>query len=108
MTKENITSAIQAFKEKLIQKFGAETEVYLFGSAARGDAKHDSDIDILVLIQGNVNNALEEEVFDMAFDVELEHDVVFGILVRSKTFWNSSLASVMPLHQNIQKEGIRV
>lgn len=108
MTKEKIQPAVQALKEKLIQRFGAETEVYLFGSVARGDAQKDSDIDILVLISGNVNNALREEIFDLAFDVELDYNVVFGIIVRSKTFWNSSLASVMPLHQNIQKEGIRV
>lgn len=108
MTKEKIQPAIHALKEKLIQRFGAETEVYLFGSVARGDARQDSDIDILVLIVGNVNNALREEIFDLAFDVELDYNVVFGIIVRPKDYWHSKKAAVVPLHKSIQKEGIRV
>jgi len=34
------------------------------------------------------------------------YDVVFGILVESRTFWNSSLAKAMPIHWNIDREGI--
>lgn len=105
---KNTNHAITALKNKLLEKFGASIEVYLFGSAARGDAKQGSDIDVLVLFPGKVNNALEEEIFGLAFEVELKHNVVFGIVVRSKSFWNSGRASVIPLYQNIQKEGIRV
>lgn len=108
MTKQNIQKAINALKTRLTETWGRDTEIYLFGSAARGEAKQDSDIDVLILIPGDVNNALEEEIFGLAFDVELEYNVVFGIVVRSKTFWNSKRASAMPLYQSLQKEGIRV
>lgn len=80
----------------------------LFGSVARGDSQRYSDIDVLVLLPGKVDNTLEEKVFDAAYDIELEYGVVFGIIVYAKDFWASDLAASMPLYQNIRKEGIPV
>lgn len=65
-----------------------------------------SDIDILVLVPGEVNNSIEEEIFGLAYDVELEFNVIFGIVVYSKSFWNSQVASYMPLCRNIKNEGV--
>jgi len=108
MTKEDIKTAVREFKTRLIDKFGAETEVYIFGSAARGDYGAYSDIDILVLLPFEPNNSIEEQVFDIGYDIELEYGVVFGIIVYPKTFWNSEIASSMPLYKNIKREGIGV
>ncbi|MBI5187360.1 MAG: nucleotidyltransferase domain-containing protein [Nitrospinae bacterium] len=108
MDELNIKIAIEELKKRLIDKLGANTEVYLFGSVARGDFARSSDIDLLVLIDGEVNNSIEEEVFDLAYDVELQCNVVFGIVVYSRDFWNSRAASYMPLYKNIKREGARV
>jgi len=80
----------------------------LFGSAARGICGPESDIDILILLPDNVNTRIEEKVIGIAYDIELQHDVVFGIIVYSKDFWCSGVAAVMPLHKNISAEGIHV
>ncbi len=108
MSKVAIETAIREFKKRLIDKFGGETEIYLFGSAARGDYGMYSDIDLLVLLPFEPNNSIEEQVFDIGYDIELEYGVVFGIIVYPKTFWNSEIASHMPLYKNIKKEGIYV
>lgn len=108
MTKRDIKGAIRGFKKKLINKFGAETEIYLFGSAARGDYSMHSDIDLLVLLPFEPTNSIEEQVFDLGYDIELEYGVVFGIIVYPRTFWNSEIASSMPLYKNIKKEGVSV
>lgn len=42
------------------------------------------------------------------YDMELKYSVVFGVIVYEKAFWNSDLAAVMPLHQNIDREGLAV
>lgn len=51
---------------------------------------------------------MKEEVFGTAYDVELEHNVVFGIVVQSNEFWTSEKAAVMPFHQNLQREAVRL
>jgi predicted nucleotidyltransferase len=107
MTKD-IASAIQELKLRLVTLFGLEVELKLFGSSARGDDREYSDIDILVLLPGQVNHTIEEEIFDTAYDLELKYSVVFGIIVYEKAFWNSDLAATMFLHQNIEREGLAV
>lgn len=106
MKRKNIETAINELKKRLVKRFGADIEMHLFGSVARGDYKYDSDIDVLVLIAGKVNNTLEEEVFDLAYDIELEYSVVFGIVVYQKEFWYSELGTSMPLYKNVQQDGV--
>jgi len=103
-----IEETLRGFKSKLVRDFGPETEIYLFGSAARGEYGPASDIDLLILLPFNPDTAVEERIFDLAYDVELEYGVVFGIIVYSKTFWDSDIARSMPLHKNIELEGVGV
>jgi predicted nucleotidyltransferase len=108
MNEQNIKRSISALKKILQERFSSEVELYLFGSVARNDYLPDSDIDILVLVPGEVDTRLEEEIFDLAYDVELEYDVVFGIIVHAKEFRASEKAAVMPFHQNLQREAVRI
>ena len=105
MNIRNINSAVDQLRKKLIIRFGEEIKLYLFGSVARGDFNSESDIDILVLLPVNLTYSLEEEIFNIAYDIELEYDVIFGIIVYSSNFWFSQKANTMPLFQHIQEEG---
>ncbi len=108
MNEQNINPSISALKKILKKRFGSGLELYLFGSVARNDYEPDSDIDILVLVPGKVDTSLKEEIIDLAYDVELEYDVVFGIAARSKEFWISEKAAAMPFHQNVEREAVRI
>jgi predicted nucleotidyltransferase len=108
MGNQKIQEAILELKKRLIIKFGAATELHLFGSAVRGEYGSLSDIDILVLVPLEVTNSIEEEIFDLAYDVELKFNVVFGIIVYSKKIWESPLSMCMPIYQSIKNEGIAV
>ena len=108
MTKKQINMAVQELKSKLRMSFGEDIELRLFGSAVRGDYRKHSDIDVLVLLPGRVDNALEEKVFDAAYDIELKHGLIFGIIVYAREFWRSEVAASMPLYQNIEREGVTV
>ena len=105
--KENESKALKELNERLLQRF-PDTEIIIYGSKARGDYEEFSDIDVLVLLNRDINNSLEEEIFSTAFQLELKYDVIFGIMVYSKKFWNSRLGKAMPLHWNIDKEGLPV
>jgi predicted nucleotidyltransferase len=108
LTKEKIQTALSVFKQKLAQHFPQKLELYVFGSAARGDFQPESDIDVLVIIDQPVDVSLKEQIFHLAFEVELECDVVFGVLVHSKQEWDSALYRAMPIHWSVDKDGIKV
>ncbi len=105
--KENEHKALRELKEQLLTRFPT-AKIILYGSKTRGDFDKESDIDVLVLLENDVDTALEEEIINLAYDIELEYDVVFGLLIESKTFWDSDLANAMPIHWNIDREGIGV
>lgn len=77
--KEHEKKALQELKEKLSENL-PEVEIILYGSKAWGDSESFSDIGVLVLLDREVNNSLEEMIFGIAYDIELEHDVVFDNL----------------------------
>ena len=108
MTEKNINKAIAEVKNILNRNLGEGVELYLFGSVARKEYVRDSDIDILVLVPGEVNTAIEERIIDLIYEVELKYSVVFGVVVYSKKFWSSKKAKVMPFYQNIQNDVQRI
>jgi predicted nucleotidyltransferase len=100
--------AIQELKDRLVELFGRSVELRIFGSVARGEDTRYSDIDLLVLLPHTVDTCTEVKIFDSAYDMELKYGVVFGVVVYDKEFWHSELASFMPLHHNIDREGVVV
>ena len=102
-------------KEKIIQKIvnlGAtkypDSEIYLYGSRARGNAKRISDWDLLFLLNTSiVSFELETTIMNEFYDLELETGEVFSPLIYSRSDWNINHA-LTPIFENIQKEGIRI
>ena len=102
---ENEIKALRELKQKLLTRF-PEAEMMLYGSKARGEGEEDSDIDLLILVDGPVTREVKEEIVSIAYEVELTYDLVFGLLVESRSFWQSPLAQTMPLHWNVDREGV--
>ncbi len=94
-------------KARLQVAFGARFRgLVLFGSEARGDARPDSDIDLLVLLQGPVRLGPDiSTAVDAVYDLELLLDPVRSISVKpvDADLMNAQAA---PLYQNAVREGI--
>lgn len=98
MSFEKVRSIAKQFRE-IIEKKYEILDMKLFGSSARGDFSDSSDIDIMVQLPV-VNREIEEELFDIAYDLELEHDCLIDVIVLPQ---NQNVA--IPLYQKIEKEG---
>lgn len=105
--KKNENKALREFKQILLKRF-PQADIVLYGSKARGDYGEFSDIDLLVLVDSEVDRSLREKVGEIKYDMELKYDVVFGLVIENKDFWDSPLAKAMPLHCNIDREGVTV
>ena len=108
LSKQQAMQAVQKLKERITGHLGYSVKMVLFGSVARGDFGPESDIDVLILINGPLNRKLEEDLMRLAFDIELEDDVVFGLLIESNDDWQTPLWSAMPIHRVIDEEGVVV
>jgi uncharacterized protein len=85
-----------------------DSEVYLYGSRARGKARKLSDWDLLILLKSaNISFDFETKFMDDFYEIELETGAVISPLIYSKQQWMEDYAST-PLFENIQKEGIRI
>lgn len=91
-----------------VNKTAPDSEVYLYGSRARGNAKKLSDWDLLILLnEPNVTFDFETKFMDEFYELELETGEIISPLIYSKRDWRSN-HSITPLFENIQKEGVRL
>jgi predicted nucleotidyltransferase len=94
-------------KEAVLQ-LEPSAEVILYGSRARDDFREYSDWDFLVLVDGPVDTARTDRIRRILFEIELDTDQIISSIVRSRQEWNSPRYSVVPLHKNVEREGIHI
>ena len=102
-------------KEKILQKIikvidenAPDSEVYLYGSQARGNSKQLSDWDLLILLNSpNISFDIETKFMDDFYDLELETGEIISPLIYSKMEWINNY-SITPLFENIKNEGIKL
>ena len=93
---------------QVVDKTASNSEVYLYGSQARGNAKRLSDWDILILLnRPNVPFEFETKFMDEFYELELETGEIFSPLIYSKNDWISNY-SVTSLFENIKREGVKL
>ncbi|MEG4166818.1 MULTISPECIES: nucleotidyltransferase domain-containing protein [unclassified Microcoleus] len=99
---KNILSQLRSHFEQL---YGDRlTKMVLYGSQARCDARPDSDIDILVVLKGQVNPGEEiKRTSHIRADLSLQNDEVISFLFMDE---KRLIHYNEPLFRNIRKEGI--
>lgn len=101
--------------ERIITKFRKETEklygkrlknIILYGSCARGQATQDSDIDLAVVLDGDVTAG---EEIDRLIDIITEINLGYGVLLSVYPVSQKNYTTVnSPLLLNLRREGIPV
>lgn len=86
-----------------------EASVILYGSQARGDARYDSDIDLLVLLPDFEDNlAFEKRRYEIAgylYDISLDMSADISYIIMPRSAWEER---VTPFRINVNREGVRL
>ena len=89
-----------------IKGLDADAEIIPYGSRARGKAGTDSDYDLLI-VSGTPATLANEDRFRAAiYDIQLETATVITVSMVNRDEWGTPPSRAMPLHQNIEKDGI--
>lgn len=83
-------------------------EIILYGSRSRGDALTESDWDLLVLVDGPLDDERIDRVRHRLYEIEWETGEVISSIVRDREEWNSAPYQAMPFHQRVEQEGRRL
>ena len=100
--------ALKKFKEAVTKALGNElVELTLFGPKARGDAREDSDIDVLVVTNSG-NWRLSDVVCRIVTDILLDDEVDISPKVIGKEDYKRLYEKGYPFMKNVIKDGIAI
>jgi uncharacterized protein len=104
--KSKDAAALEEFLRSLRSALGKNLfEAKLFGSKATGKDQPGSDIDVLVVVDQN-GVEIEDRVLDIAFDVNLKHDVYISPRVIDRSIVSDPVWSITPFLRAVAKDGI--
>ena len=102
MKRKEITDTLS----REFSKLPLDIEVWLYGSEARGDARPDSDIDLLVLFnKPTVEDDDRDKVYDITMPIEWDAGVAINPIIIPKSQWESRMT---PFRLNVLNDGRRL
>lgn len=93
---------------KLANQSDPDSEVYLFGSRAKGIENDYSDWDLLILLNTDkIPFETEKHILDEFYSLELKTGEIFSPLLYTKSEWENKY-KLSELFRIIHQEGIRL
>jgi len=97
-----ISSVIIVWNEKSV------TDVILFGSVARGEAAAESDIDLLVLVEGVEGWVVRQRLYDVIYPLILALGVDISLIVIERKIFIRMVEGGDPFVHSVLRDGVQL
>lgn len=97
--------ALEEFLQDLRNRW-PQSKCKVFGSKIKGTSDPESDLDVLVELPVPVKPEVRREIIFKVFELNLQHDTNLSVLIVSKEEWETGPLSILPIHSEIEKEGL--
>lgn len=96
---------IETLKE-ILKRVVPNAQAILFGSEARGEARPDSDVDVLILLDKNeITLEEEEKITSPLYDMEFEKGIIISPIVMTRKRWEEAKRQTL-FYYNVLKDGV--
>ena len=104
MSRKDVVNQIS----QAIRRVAPTATAILYGSEARGDARPDSDIDVLILLDGEHRDLKhEDELSGELYEIELATGVLVSPMIMLRKQWENRPFKT-PFYVNVMNEGIKI
>ena len=97
-----------------LEKYGLKEKIarmYLFGSRAKGAERHDSDYDLLLVVNFKETSDVikfKDKAYDIVMDILLNTGHVVSLKIFKKMEFERLCSLETPFTKNVLKEGIKI
>jgi predicted nucleotidyltransferase len=105
---DKVTFAIiQEFKQAVTNLYGDKLKkLVCYGSQAREEASADSDIDLALVLEGEIQPSHEiDQLLHILADFNLRYGVLISLLPIAQETWQSAKG---PFWRNLKREGVEL
>ena len=99
---------LDEYRKALSERYpGTVLRMVIYGSKARGDAREDSDLDVLLLVRDGSGH-LKLPLREIGYELAATSEVVPSILAYTREEWDDRKRRGYPFQKIVERDGVSV